>query len=77
MNGKLTVSQFLDRFKHVNMLISQLPNAKDSDTFMCEEIKKLFYLAIPVRWRTNFVNSGQSILETSMDNLRIYMVQQE
>ena len=41
-NDKLSVPQFLDRLKHINMLISQFPNAKERDTFTNELIKKLF-----------------------------------
>ena len=76
-NDKLTVPQFLDRLKHINMLIEQFPEATSDDTFTSEEIKKIFYHSMPALWRTNFINSGQNIKTTSLDSLRTYMVQQE
>ena len=30
-----------------------------------------------VRWRTNFINSGQTLQETDLGTIRTYMVQQE
>ena len=74
---KLSVPQFLDRLKHINMLMSQFPEAQEDDTFTGKEIKKIFYHSMPARWRTNFINSGQNIKSTSLDTLRTYMVQQE
>jgi len=76
-NEKLSVPQFLDRLKHINMLISQFPDATEEDIFNNEEVKKIFYHAMPPRWRTNFINSGQNVITTSLDSLRTYMVQQE
>ena len=73
-NDKLSVPQFLDRMKHINMLILQFPDAKESDSFSNNEKKKLFYHAMLSRWRTNFLNSGQNVLETSLDTLHTYMV---
>ena len=73
-NDKLSVPQFLDRMKHINMLILQFPDAKESDSFSNNEKKKLFYHAMLSRWRTNFLNSGQNALETSLDTLHTYMV---
>ena len=60
-NNKLSVPQFLDRMKHINMLISQFPAADEDSIFTTKEIKKIFYHSMPVRWRTNFVNSSQNI----------------
>ena len=74
---KLTVPQFLDRLKHINMLILQFPDANPDDQFSPQEIKKRFYHAMPVRWRTNFINSDQSLQSTTTDLLQTYMVQQE
>ena len=73
-NDKLSVPQFLDKLKHINMLISQFPKAKDTDIFTRGEIKKIFYHSMPARWRTNFINLGQNVKTTSLDNLRAYMV---
>ena len=50
-----------DRIKHINMLLSQFPEATAQDCFTPEEIKRLLYYAMPVRWRTNFINSGQRL----------------
>ena len=71
------VPQFLDRLKHINLLITQFPSAKESDIFNTEEIKRLFYNSMPVCWRTNFVNSGQYVHQVSLEALQTYMVQQE
>ena len=76
-NDKLTVPQFLDRFKHINMLMSQFPDATANDSFAPTEIKRIFYHAMPTRWRTNFINSGQFLQTTMIESLRTYMVQQE
>ena len=59
------------------MLLSQFPGASEQDYFMPNEIKRLFYQAMQTRWRTNFINSGQSVMTTSIKALRTYMVQQE
>ncbi len=32
---------------------------------------------MPVRWRTNFINSGQSLSTASIKSIRTYIVQQE
>ena len=76
-NDRYTVPQFLDRMKHVNMLIPLFPDATTQDSFSQEELKSLFYHAMPVRWRTNFINSGLNYALSSIDTLRTYMVQQE
>ena len=47
-NDKLIVSQFLDHLKHINLLISQFPNAKDTNTFSNDEIKRIFYTSMPL-----------------------------
>ena len=57
--------------------MSQFPNASESDTFNSEELKRVFYTSMPLRWRTNFVNSGQNVQQVSLEALRTYMVQQE
>ena len=76
-NDKLTVSQFLDRLKQINMLIAQFPTATETDIFSPIEIKKIFYHAMLNRWRTNFINSGQNVQQASLDELQTYMVSQE
>ena len=76
-NDKFTVPQYLDRPKHINMLLAQFPGGTIDDCFSNEEIKKIFYHSMPVRWRTNFINSGQALAETDLDTLRTCMVQQE
>ena len=76
-NDNFTVPQFLDRIKHINMLLTQFPGASNQDCFTAEEIKRLFYQAMPTRWQTNFINSGQSVMATSIEAIRTYMVQQE
>ena len=76
-NDKLSVPHFLDRLKHIDMLILQFPDATPDNPFSPQEIKKLFYHTMPVRWRTNFINSGQSLQTTTTDLLQTYMVQQE
>ena len=76
-NNKLSVPQFLNQMKHINMLISQFSSADKDSIFNTDEIKKLFYHSMPVRWCTNFLNSGQDIQEVFTEVLRTYMVQQE
>ena len=75
--NEFTVPQFLDRLKHINMLLAQFQDASNKDCFSADKIKKLFYHSMPVRWHTNFINSGQTLQETDLDALRTYMVQQE
>ena len=76
-NDRYTVPQFLDRLKHINMILYQFPSATDSDCFNATELKQIFYNSMPIRWRTNFINSGQSLHSLSIESLRTYMVQQE
>ena len=76
-NDRFTVHQFLDRLKHINMLIAQFPGATNADSFTPTEIKQIFYHSIPTRWRANFINSGQSLQTTTVEALRTYMVQHE
>ena len=76
-NDRYTVLQFFDRLKHINMLLRQFPSASDSDCFNATELKRIFYNSMPIRWRTNFINSGQSLHSSSIESLRTYMVQQE
>ena len=76
-NDKLTVPRFLDRLKQINLLISQFPNSTQNNCFNDEELKRLFYFAMPLRWRTNFINSGQSLHNSTIENVKTYMVHQE
>ena len=64
-NDKFTVPQFLDRLKHINMLIQQFPNATPQDSFTPEEVNSLFYYAR----RTNFINSGLNFSSSSLETL--------
>ena len=59
------------------MRIAQFPTATDADVFTPTEIKKLFYHAMQNCWQTNFVNLGQNVHQTSLNDLRTYMVKQE
>ena len=63
--------------KHINLLIGQFPNSNASNCFSNKELKRLFYFAMPLRWRTNFINSGQSLHNSSIKTLKTYMVHQE
>ena len=76
-HDRYTVPQFLDRLMHINMLLHQFPSATAADSFNSTELKRIFYHSMPTRWRTNFINSGQSLANTSIESLRTYMVQQE
>ena len=46
-NDKFTVPQFLDRLKHINLLLSQFPNATVQDCFSEEEIKLFSIMRCP------------------------------
>ena len=59
------------------MLIAQFPEAATNDSFTPTEVKRFFYHAMPRRWRTNFINSGQSLQTTTIESLHTYIVQQE
>ena len=74
---KLTVPHFLDRLKQLNLLLAQFPNSNVQQSFTTDEIKRLFYFSMPMRWRTNFINSGQSLHTTTLESLKTYMVYQE
>ena len=45
--------------------------------FNDEKLTRIFYFAMPNRWRTNFINSGQSLHTTMLEALKTYMVHQE
>ena len=76
-NDKLTVPRFLDRMKQINLLIAQFPHSCPDNCFNDDELKRLFYFAMPLRWRTNFIISGQSLHNSSIESLKTYMVHQE
>ena len=69
-NDKLTVPLFLDRLKQINLLISQFPGSNLQQCFTLDKLKRLFYFSMPNRWRTNFINSGQSLHTTSIEGLK-------
>ena len=61
----------------MSLLISQFPSAINDNIFTTNEIKKIFYHFMPLRWCTNFVNSDQNVQQVSTKVLCTYMVQQE
>ena len=63
--------------KQINLQIGQFPNSNSSHCFAEEELKRLFYFAMPMCWRTNFINSGQSLHNSSIKTLKTYTVHQE
>lgn len=69
-NDKMSVPHFLDQLKQINLLLAQFPNSSPQNCFSDKEIKRLFYFAMPMRWRTNFINSGQSLYTSSIESLR-------
>ena len=71
-NDKLTVPQFLDLLKHINMLISHFPSASEDDIFTTNKIKQIFYHSMPLHWRTNFVNLAQRVQQVTIKVLRTY-----
>ena len=76
-DDKISVPHFLDWLKQINLLLAQFPDSSPQNCFNDNEIKRLFYFAMPMRWRTNFINSGQSLHTSSIEALRTYMVHQE
>ena len=76
-NDRLIVPQFLDRIKQINLLLAQFPGSNHQQCLTLEEIKRLFYFAMPMKWRTNFINSGQTLHSTTLESLKTYMVYQE
>lgn len=76
-NDRLTVPLFLDRLRQLNLLLPQFPNGSSEDSFTPEKLKRIFYFAMPLRWRTNFINSGQSLHESSLEVIKTYMIHQE
>ena len=76
-NDKLTVPQFSDQIKQINLLLAQFPGSNAQQCLTTDEVKRLFYFAMPMKWRTNFINSGQSLHSTTLEALKTYMVYQE
>ena len=74
---KFTVPKFWDRLKRINILIAQFPSATPAHCYSEQELKRIFYLSMPTRWRTNFVNSGQTVHTCTIESLRTYMIHQE
>ena len=70
-------STILDRIKYLNLLSLFFSNTTVANSFTPQEIKKFFHLAMPPRWQTKFVNSGQDYLSSSLEIISTYMVQQE
>ena len=46
-NDKLTVPHFLDQIKQIYLLLAQFPGSSPQQCFTTEEIKRLFYFAMP------------------------------
>ena len=76
-NNRLTVAQFLDCMKPINLLLAQFPGSSARQCLTSDELKRLFYFAMPMKWRTNFINSGQSLHSTTLGTLKTYMIYQE
>ena len=76
-NDRLTVPLFLDRLKQLNLRLPQFSDASKTDSFTPEELKRIFYYAMPLRSRTNFINNGQSLHESSLEVIKTYMIHQE
>ena len=76
-NNKLSVPCFLDRLKQINLLIDQFPNSNQDNCFNEDELKRLFYFAMPLHWHINFINNGQSLHNGTTETQKIYMVHQE
>ena len=76
-NDKLTVPHFLDRLKQINLLLAQFSESSPQQCLTMEEEKRLFYFPMPMKWRTNFINSEQSLHTTTLETLKTYMVYQE
>ncbi len=76
-NDKLTVPQFSDQIKQINPLLAQFPGSNAQLCLTTDEVKHLFYFAMPMKWQTNFINSGQSLHSTTLEALKTYMVYQE
>ena len=49
-NDCLTVPHFFDRLKQINLLLSQFPGSNSQQCFSNEEIKRIFYFAMPMKW---------------------------
>ena len=63
--------------KQINLLLAQFPGSSALQCLTTDELKQLFYFAMPMKWRTNFINSGQSLHSTTLESLKTYMVYQE
>ena len=74
---ELTIAQFVDRVKYMNILLSEMPGASASSPFSEGEIKDILYQSVIKRWRSNFINSGRNIHEATLDELKVYLTQQE
>ena len=68
-NNKLSVPHFLGHLKQINLLVAQFPNLSLQHCFTDNEIKRLFYFAMPIHWHTNFINSKQSLHTSTMEGL--------
>ena len=55
-HDRYTVTQFLDRLKHINMVLIQSPSAIAADSFSSTELKKFFItLCLPVGEQTSLI----------------------
>ena len=63
--------------KSINLLLAQFPGSSALQCLIPDELKRLFYFAMPMKWQTNFINSGQSLHSTTLESMKTYMVYQE
>ena len=75
-NDSLDVTNFLNRLEYMNISITAFPDASEEDKFDDEELKMLFYKAMPARWRTNFISAAQDPHESELEFIRNYMAEQ-
>ena len=47
-NDRLTVPQFLDRMKQINLLLAQFPGSSTLQCLTPDELKRLFYFTMPM-----------------------------
>lgn len=61
----------------MNLLLAELPGATTRFKFSNSELKMILYQSVINQWKANFTNSGRNVHDTTLEELKRYMVIQE
>ena len=72
-NRSITVADFAEWLEDLNLYMAELPDASQDDLFSDEELKRIFYKAMPKEFRTEF-RKTRKLQDEDYDSLRDCMI---